>query len=66
MLITGLFADLNKFKVPSLRGLGGRAPYFHGGSAATLDEVVAHYEAKLNFIFTAQERADLVAFMGAL
>jgi cytochrome c peroxidase len=62
----GLFADLNKFKPPSLRGLSSRAPYFHNGIAATLRDVVEHYEAELGFVFTAQERDDLVAFMKAL
>ena len=62
----GLFADLNKFKAPSLRGLSSRAPYFHNGIAASLRDVVEHYEAELGFVFTAQERDDLVAFMKAL
>jgi hypothetical protein len=34
--------------------------------AATLKDVVLHYEAALGFQFTAQEREDLVAFMQAL
>ena len=63
---TGNFADLNRFKTPSLRGLAARAPYFHNGIAATLLDVVHHYEAALGFVFTAQEEADLVAFLGAL
>ncbi|HET7501303.1 MAG TPA: hypothetical protein VFK02_09885 [Kofleriaceae bacterium] len=63
---TGKFADLNRFKTPNLRGLASRAPYFHNGIAATLDDVVAHYEAQLGFVFTPQEHADLVAFLGAL
>jgi cytochrome c peroxidase len=63
---SGNFADLNRFKTPNLRGLASRAPYFHNGIAETLDEVVDHYEAALGFVFTAQEQADLVAFMTAL
>ena len=63
---SGNFADLNRFKVPNLRGLAARAPYFHNGLAATLDEVVRLYEASLGFVFTAQEHADLVAFLTAL
>ncbi|HSS00845.1 MAG TPA: hypothetical protein VLM79_27495, partial [Kofleriaceae bacterium] len=63
---SGLFADLNRFKTPNLRGLAARAPYFHNGIANTLLEVVRHYEAKLGFVFTAQEEADLVAFLTAL
>lgn len=63
---TGNFADLNRFKTPNLRGLAARAPYFHNGIAATLPDVVKHYETALGFVFTAQERADLVAFLAAL
>jgi cytochrome c peroxidase len=63
---TGNFADLNRFKTPNLRGLSARAPYFHNGIAATLLDVVRHYEVALGFVFTAQEEADLVAFMTAL
>ena len=62
----GVFADLNKFKTPNLRGLASRAPYFHNGIAADLRAVVDHYEAALGFDFTEQEEADLVAFLAAL
>lgn len=62
----GRFADLNKFKTPSLRGLSSRAPYFHNGIAGDLAAVVKHYEVALGFDFTDQEEADLVAFLGAL
>jgi len=64
--ITGLWSDLGKFKTPSLRALSARAPYFHNGIAATLEDVVRHYERHLGFVFTDQQRADLVAFLGAL
>jgi cytochrome c peroxidase len=33
-LISGKCADIGKMKGPILRGLVGRAPYFHNGSAA--------------------------------
>lgn len=62
----GVFADLNKFKTPNLRGLGSRAPYFHNGIAKDLRAVVKHYEVALGFDFTDQEEDDLVAFMSAL
>jgi hypothetical protein len=64
--VTGLWNDLGRFKTPTLRGLAARAPYFHNGIAATLEDVVRHYETHLGFIFTDDERADLVAFMNAL
>jgi cytochrome c peroxidase len=62
----GTWATLNRFKVPSLRGVAARAPYFHNGIAKTLLDVVHHYEEKLGFVFTAEEEQDLVAFMNAL
>ena len=64
--VTGLWNDLGKFKVPTLRALSARAPYFHNGIAANLADVVHHYEQHLNFVFTDQQRQDLVAFLGAL
>jgi cytochrome c peroxidase len=65
-LITGLWADVDRFKAPVLRGLASRAPYFHAGSAATLPAVVTFYEQSLGFAFTPEEEADLVAFLSAL
>ena len=65
-LITGECADIGKFKVPILRGLATRAPYFHDGSAATLEDVVAHYKSKVEFQFNGTEEADLIAFLRAL
>ena len=64
--ITGLWSDLGKFKTPTLRALAARAPYFHNGMAPTLESVVQHYERQLGFVFTDQERADLIAFLKAL
>jgi cytochrome c peroxidase len=64
--VTGLWSDLGRFKTPTLRALAARAPYFHNGIAATLDDVVRHYEIHRGFVFTDEERADLVAFLNAL
>jgi hypothetical protein len=64
--VNGVWADLNKFKTPNLRGLAARAPYFHNGIAATLLDVVRFYESSLGFVFTPAEEADLVAFLTAL
>lgn len=65
------------FKTPSLREVEATAPYFHDGSVATLQEVVAHYarggDVKTNLSpqikplpLTGQEQADLVEFLKAL
>ena len=35
--------DIGKFRVPTLRNLAFTAPYFHDGSAASLQEVTDHY-----------------------
>jgi cytochrome c peroxidase len=65
-MITGKWADVGKFKGPILRALAARAPYFHNGSAATFEEVLEFYETRFNIVFTAQEKADLIAFLRAL
>jgi cytochrome c peroxidase len=45
LLLTGQLADLGVMDVTQLRGIGRTAPYFHNNSAATLEEVLDHYEA---------------------
>jgi cytochrome c peroxidase len=65
-LISGKCADIGKVKGPILRGLAARAPYFHNGSAATLDDVVDFYNHRFDIGLTPQEKADLVAFLKAL
>lgn len=68
------------FKVPSLRNVALSAPYMHDGSLATLADVVDFYakgggrahgvenvDVFVNgFELTAQEQADLIAFLYAL
>jgi len=65
-MVTGKWADVSKFKGPILRALAARAPYFHNGAAATLEEAVDFYDARFNIGLTAREKADLVAFLKAL
>jgi hypothetical protein len=65
-LISGKCADIGKVKGPILRGLAGRAPYFHNGSAATLLDAVNFYDQRFNIGFTDAQKADLVAFLQAL
>ena len=65
------------FKTPTLRDIALTAPYFHDGSAATLMDVVEHYnrggDDKTNLSkdvrplnLSARDKEDLVAFMNAL
>lgn len=65
-LITGLWSDMNRFKVPALRGLAARAPYFHDGSARTLRDVVKHYDDHFSIGLSREEEEKLVAFLKAL
>ena len=71
-LITGNAADANLFKIPTLWGVKNTAPYFHDNSAATLEAVAAHYNQFLlaissgAFSFSAQDQADMVAYLKLL
>jgi len=65
-LITGLWKDVGRFKGPILRGLASRPPYFHNGSAASLQDVLEFYEQRFHIGFTPQEKNDLIAFLNAL
>jgi hypothetical protein len=46
---------------PQLQG-----PYFHDGSAPTLEAVVDHYSGVFGFTLTSQQRADLVTYLKTL
>jgi len=65
-MVTGKCADIGKFKGPILRGLAGRAPYFHNGSAATLMDAVNFYDTRFNLNLSQQDKDDLVAFLKTL
>jgi cytochrome c peroxidase len=45
LLLTGQPADLGVMDVTQLRGISRTAPYFHNNSAATLEEMLDHYDA---------------------
>jgi cytochrome c peroxidase len=65
-LISGKWADMSRFKGPILRGLASRAPYFHNGTSATLEDVVKFYDTRFHIGFNAQDAADLANFLRAL
>ncbi|HTF26633.1 MAG TPA: hypothetical protein VK937_22395 [Candidatus Limnocylindria bacterium] len=65
-MVTGKCADIGKFKGPILRGLAGRAPYFHNGSAATLMDAVSFYDTRFNLHLSQQDKDALVAFLKTL
>lgn len=79
---TGRAQDDGLFKTPTLRNVAATAPYMHDDRFATLEEVVAFYSGGVQFSrnvdtlvanaggggagLTAEEQADLVAFLHAL
>ncbi len=65
-LVTGNCSDLGQMKVPVLRGVAARAPYFHGGNAATLLDVVNFYNNRFSIGLSAQQKQDLVNYLNSL
>ncbi len=65
-LFTGLCADVNRVKVPVLRGLAARSPYFHNGSADNIQELVQFYNARFQMGLNPQQMTDLENFLNAL
>src|SRR5688572_13062805 len=54
------------YRTTPLRGLWQHPPYFHDGSAATLEDVVAHYDSVLRLQLTNAQRDDLVEYLKTL
>jgi Cytochrome c len=54
------------YRTTPLRGLWQHAPYFHDGSAKTLDDVVAHYDRVRKLRLTGGQRRDLVEYLKSL
>jgi mono/diheme cytochrome c family protein len=54
------------YRTTPLRGLMQHPPYFHDGSAATLADVVAHYEKTRNLSLTQAQRSDLIEYLKSL
>lgn len=64
---TGLEADRFVFKVPSLRNVAVTAPYFHDGSAGTLEDAVAAMaKYQLGRPLPPGDLADIVKFLRTL
>jgi len=54
------------YRTTPLRGLWQHPPYFHDGSAATLTDVVAHYNQVRTLNLTAAQQQDLVEYLKSL
>ncbi len=55
-----------QYRATPLRGLWQHPPYFHDGSAATLADVVKHYDARLKLELTRAQKKDLVEFLKSI
>jgi hypothetical protein len=54
------------YRSTPLRALTRHAPYFHDGSAASLADVVDHYDQFLSLGLTAAQKQDLIAYLRTL
>lgn len=65
--ITGVETDRHVFRVPSLRNVALTAPYFHDGSAPTLEQAVAVMaRSQLGRTIPAPDIQQIVAFLRTL
>jgi mono/diheme cytochrome c family protein len=55
-----------KYRTTPLRALWAHAPYFHDGSAKTLEDVVDHYDSVLRLRLSREQKADLVEFLKSI
>jgi mono/diheme cytochrome c family protein len=55
-----------RYRTTPLRGLWQHAPYFHDGSAATLADVVQHYDRVLNLRLSDRQKHDLAEYLKSL
>ena len=55
-----------QYRTAPLRGLWQHAPYFHNGSAATLEDVVRTYNARKSLGMSEEQIADLAQYLKSL
>ena len=55
-----------RYRTSPLAGVWQHAPYFHDGSAATLDDVVRIYDTRRSLGLTAEQKGDLVQYLKSL
>jgi len=55
-----------QYRTSPLKGVWQHAPYFHDGSAATLDDVAQTYNARLGLGLSAQDVSDLAQYLKSL
>ena len=65
-MTTGKWADIGKFKTPSLRGLEPHSPYMHNGFSEELLNILNFYDTRFAVGLTPEEKEDLKVFLQAL
>jgi hypothetical protein len=55
-----------RYRTTPLRALFQHAPYFHDGSAATLEAVVEHYDVRFGLNLSGAQKADLVQYLKSI
>jgi hypothetical protein len=55
-----------KYRTAPLHGVWQHPPYFHNGTAPTLEAVVETYDTRKNLGLTADQKADLVQYLKSL
>ncbi len=56
----------HQYRTAPLKGIWQHPPYFHNGSAETLEDVVALYDTRKGLGLSAQNKADLVEYLKSL
>lgn len=64
--ITAARSATGKYRTTPLRALAQHPPYFHDGSAATLADVVDHYDSQLALGLADDQKTDLVEYLKSL
>ena len=54
------------YKTPTLLNADFNAPYFHDGRYDSFDQVVGHFDSQFELGLSAQDKADLVAYLSAV
>jgi mono/diheme cytochrome c family protein len=55
-----------RYRTTPLQGLWQHPPYFHDGSAATVEDVISHYDRVLELTLSAQQKSDLAHYLRSL
>ncbi len=64
--VTGNIKDKNVFRTPSLRNAALTSPYWHDGSAKTLDDAIRKHNLKINQNMSSKDIQKIITFINTL